>query len=315
MHYFFRFFIVYFKLENFKHPSAQILLKEKLMTDITLSWHNWGRLTLRTISPSQFLSIQKRELNYPVYEPSATEQSEISRIVNLLWISEYEYARKLFEQMRYTPRGESLEEFLFRLVVLVRDSSWGGWYERYPEYDYVRYGFLNEHEAYKASSTPLSELLKMSDPHFSSIDGLVNVGFKDNFITDKRFDKSELERVAGIIPAEYHAQIRLPLVFLNPATGNFQGKYKLIGSKLEEFLVQTLLKQTKVTLEKFKETPYVKTFDSITTLRRRGFNKIYKVFYNFQGNELSSDSSSVWLNARHDPYWPKSVQAQLSDSF
>lgn len=270
------------------------------MTNISLQWHGWNRLELRTIFPSQLEAIEKGELKYPIIdEPSATRQSFIHRLVMLLWIGEYEFARKLFEDSEYYHGGASLAEYLFDLVIMVREIGWGGWHFSHPEYYGVRYGFLYGREAFNVSTVPLSCLLKMDYPYFSSIDGLVDI----------KFDKGELERIAIMVPQKYHQELRLPLLLLRSQ----QGKYKLIGGKTEEFLLHTLLKLTKAPFEKFKETPYAQFVNDISTLRRRKFNTIYKVFFELEQAEFRSETSNVWLNARYDPYWPKSIQAPVSD--
>lgn len=201
------------------------------MSHFTLNWHNWERLILRTISPSQLSAIEKGELNYSIDEPSSTRQSFIDRLVKLLWIGEFEFARKLFDEPEYYYGGKSLEEYLFNLVVCVRQLGRPGWFFSHPEYDGVRYAFLYGDEAFKQSTIPLSNLLKMDAPSFSSIDGLVNV----------TFDKTELKRIASIVPQAYHQELRLPLILFGPM-GDYPGKYKFLGGKTESFLLQKLLK-------------------------------------------------------------------------
>jgi len=263
------------------------------LADSSFEWHLWDRLKLRTIPPSQLPVIEKRleELKcYGLQEPSATDQSFIHRLVLLLWVDETEFARRLFEESKYHFRGESLEEFLFQLVVCVRERGWRGWFFDHPEYGSVQYCTLWEPQAFKLSTTPLSELLKMDNPCFSSIDGLMDI----------KFDKSELEKVANLIPQEFHQELRLPLILLGPLRGDYQGKYKLIGGKLEDFLLQNLLKLTTAPFDKFKETDYGKLIGNISTLKRRKFKTIYKVFFEFDRSEMSG----VWLSSRYDhPYW------------
>lgn len=194
------------------------------MADILLEWHGWDRLRLRTISPSQILAIEKNELHYSIAEPSCREQSSIDRLVKLLWIGEFEFARKLIANSENRSLG-SFEEYLFNLVICVQGSGWGGWHFSHPEHNHgVHYSFLYGNEAFKQSSMPLSDLLKMDVPCFSSIDGLVDV----------KFDKTELERVATIIPQELQKELRLPLILFGPL-GDYPGKYRLVGSKIEEF--------------------------------------------------------------------------------
>lgn len=260
--------------------------------------------------PSQWLAIERGELNYSLDEPSSTRQSLINRLVKLLWIGEFEFARKLFDDPEYYRSGYSLEEYLFNLVVCVRQSGWGGWYFSHPEHNGVRYAFLYGNEAFRLSTTPLYDLLKMDNPSFSSIDGLVDV----------TFDRTELERVASIVPQEYHKDLRLPLILFGPlgdylGTHDYQGKYKLLGGRTEDFLLQKLLKLNKAPFDKFKETQGLKFVDNISTLNRRKFRTIYKVFFKLDRAESRSELSGVWLNARYDPYWPRSIQASLSNQF
>jgi uncharacterized protein (UPF0216 family) len=141
--------------------------------------------------------------------------------------------------------------------------------------------------------------MNMDNPCFSSIDGLVDI----------KFDKGELERIATMVPQKYHQELRLPLLLLRCQ----QGKYKLIGGKNEEFLLHTLLKLTNAPLEKFKETPYTHFVDDIATLRRSKSNTIYKVFFELEQDQLPSETETVWLYARYDPYRPKPIQAPESD--
>ncbi len=129
------------------------------MASVTLNWHGWDRLKLRTILPSQLIAIEKGELKYPfIDEPSATKQSFIHRLVNLLWIGEYEFARKLFEDSEYYHGEANLAEYLFNLVIIVQEEGWGGWHFRHPEYYGVRYGFLYGHEALNVTTIPLVKL-------------------------------------------------------------------------------------------------------------------------------------------------------------
>jgi hypothetical protein len=89
----------------------------------------------------------------------------------------------------------------------------------------------------------------------------------------------------------------------------------LIGGKLEEFLLQTLLKQTKASIDKFKETQGAKIFDNLSTLHRRGFYEVYSIFFNIDPDSTLSEMGNVWINARHNPYYPKPIQATLSEHF
>lgn len=128
----------------------------------------------------------------------------------------------------------------------------------------MSYGILDQ--AFNLSTAPLSDLLKMDKPSYSSIDKLVNVDF----------NKRELERIAKIIPQQYHQELRLPLIFLR----NIQeyDDYKLIGGSVEAYLLNNLLKLTDLRFEKYSEERYLYKGNSISTLKRRRFNTIYKIF-------------------------------------
>jgi len=115
------------------------------------------------------------------------------------------------------------------------------------------------------STIPLSTLLKMDKPHFSSVDGLITVDF----------DKHELVRIAKIVPEENQKELRLPLILLTKEIGYVE-PCKPVGTRLENILLQKLLKLTKVPFEKYAEVEE-KELTSISMLRRRRFNTICKV--------------------------------------
>jgi len=254
------------------------------MSTSLFNWHVWDRIRLRTLSPLQFSSLEKQLLethSFSLHEPSSTDQSFIHRLVLLLWIDEIELAQELWKKEKHHFLESSLEETLFKLVICEREGP--GWGYRHPEFDnLVRYCVLWEEQAFKLSTIPLSDLLSMDKPNFSSVDGLIDV----------QFDKSELERIANIVPKEYHRDLRLPLIFLGPITDEYQGKYKVIGSNLENFLLQKLLKLTSVSFEKYK-VESVKSVNKISTLNRRRFKTIYKVFPHFE-------RSPVWLSVTYN---------------
>jgi uncharacterized protein (UPF0216 family) len=118
---------------------------------------------------------------------------------------------------------------------------------------------------FKLSTIPLSALLKMDKPHFSSVDGLITVDF----------DKGELARIAKIVREEYQKELRLPLILLTNEIG-YVAPCKAVGTRLENMLLQKLLKLTKVPFEKYAEIKQ-KELTSVSMLRRRRFNTIYKV--------------------------------------
>ena len=197
------------------------------------------------------------------------QQIIIHRIVLLLWIGEIEFAQSVFEENKYILLEYSLEELLFRLIIFEKDIFDHGFLD-HPEFTYqVRYGILDYDRAFKLSTAPLSDLLKMDKPSYSSIDGLVNIDF----------NQRELERIAKIIPQQYHQELRLPLIILRNI--HEYGGYELIGNWLETYLLNNLLKLSDVRFEKYAEERYLfrrTKVNSISTLKRRRFNTIYKIF-------------------------------------
>jgi len=194
----------------------------------------------------------------------------IHRIVLLLWIGEIEFAQCVLEENKYFLFEDSLEDLIFRLIIYEKSINGHSAFLYHPEFtNRVIYGILDYDRAFKLSTASLSDLLKMDKPSFSSIDGLVNVDF----------NKRELERIAKIIPQQYHQELRLPLILLRSIHG--YGGYELIGNWLETYLLNNLLKLSDVRFEKYAEERYLfrrTKVNSISTLKRRRFNTIYKIF-------------------------------------
>jgi uncharacterized protein (UPF0216 family) len=244
-------------------------------SDSPTKWHSWYRKPLRTLTEAQQEAIQNRELDYYFDEPSITRQQSIHRLAMLLWINEIEYACQFFD----TPKcdhhfGHSLAEHVFRMVVLMH-TQWGGGFV-HPEYGYVHYAYLSEGSAVQASTASLSDLLQMDQPQVVSVDGFV----------DERLDMCELKRIAEIVPEQHHKDLRLPLILLPPSS-QYNGNYKLLGGRIEEFLLKNLLKLNVGSFEKFVETRGCKFVEDISSLRRRKFCTIYRVF------EVSGERSEL----------------------
>ena len=153
------------------------------------------------INPEQSLiSNQIRDMWCPKLQVRV--QLIIHRIVLLLWIGEIEFAQSVLEENKYFLLVDSLEDLLYTLIIYESSMNGHSAFLYHPEFtDRVIYGILDYGRARKLSTAPLSDLLKMDKPSFSSIDGLVNVDF----------NKRELERIAKIIPQQYHQELRLPL--------------------------------------------------------------------------------------------------------
>ncbi|MEM3759586.1 MAG: DUF61 family protein [Candidatus Bathyarchaeia archaeon] len=242
----------------------------------TENWHNWDRLKLRMLPVSQIHlalpGVLYRRLSWKT-------QHFMHRLVLLTWIGESELARKLWEEEKdqhYFWKMD-FEDFLFRVLIL-KDCLSGN---MHPEVSgIVEYLLLEEEDAFKLSTTPLFELLKMDKPHFSSVDGLIIVDF----------DKQELVRIAKIVPERYQKELRLPLILLRKAAG-YMEPYKHIGTKLENLLLQRLLKLTGVPFEKFAKVKEKRQLKNISMLRRRKFNTIYKVL---------PEESTIWLSTAYE---------------
>jgi len=256
-------------------------------------WHVWDRVKLRTLTPSQYSMFRERWDRLLLCEFSATVRSFIHRLVLLMWIDETRLAERLWKEewenkiilTPYDMRNiQNLEDLLFRLLIC--EKEFGGGYH-HPEFrGPVEYYVLKEEEAFKLSTAPLSELLKMDKPSISSADGLINIGF----------DKHELERVAEMVPERHHGELRLPLILLK-ASIDYTGTYKAVGSKLENFLIQKLLKLTNIPFERYTEAEGIKVIESISMLKRRKFNTIYKVL---------PEREPLWLSITYDnPSFPE----------
>jgi uncharacterized protein (UPF0216 family) len=246
------------------------------MDSPTEGWHSWEIVNLRRLPISQLHSalpgVLYRRLSW-------NTQHFMHRLVLLTWIGENELAKKLWEEEKeqhYFWKVD-FEDFLFRVLIL--KGSLSG--KRHPEFSgIVEYLLLEEEDAFKLSTTSLFELLKMDKPHFSSVDGLITVDF----------NKHELVRIANIVPERYHKQLRLPLILLRKEAG-YMEPYKHIGTKLENMLLQRLLKLTKAPFENFAKIEEKRKLTSISMLRRRKFNTIYKVL---------PENSTIWLNIAYE---------------
>jgi uncharacterized protein (UPF0216 family) len=171
------------------------------------------------------------------------------------------------------------EDFLFRVIIC--EKQIGGGYS-HPEFEgIVEYNLLEEEDAFKLSTIPLSELFKMDMPRFSSVDGLIKVDF----------DKHELQRIAKIVPEMYQKELRLPLILLRKSN-YYEEPCKFVGTKLENMLLQKLLKLTEAPLEKYTEIEEKRELRRISMLRRRRFNTIYKVL---------PEHSTIWLRTTEQP--------------
>lgn len=253
-----------------------------------VGWHSWDRTKLRMLPVSQYDLFEKasKELFFErgiVFRYlSGTSEFFLHRSALLTWIGELKLAKKLWEEekeRRYL-WGMDFEDFLFR--VLIFEIRVGGGY-LHPEFrGLVNYNLLDEEEAFKLSTIPLSELLKMDKPHFSSVDGLVAVDF----------DKHELGRIEKAVPEKYRKELRLPLILLRKEDWGYVESYKAIGTKLENMLLQRLLKLTKAPFDKYMEFEERKELTNISMLRRRRFKTIYRIL---------PETSTIWLDTTYHP--------------
>ena len=239
-----------------------------------VEWHSWNRIKLRMLPVSQhdtFLDIRGTPLF--TYLSRKTEIF-MQRLVLLTWIGELDLAKKLWEeekeQHHFWGFPATFEDFLFRVLI------WVGGLSDHPEFYNVQYLLLSEEEAFKLSTIPLSELLKMDKPHFSSADGLITVDF----------NKQELERIAKIVPERYKEKLRLPLILLKNIPMIYE-EYKVVATKLENMLLQKLLKITEAPFDTYAKIEEKREITSISMLRRRRFDTIYKIL---------PESSTIWLN-------------------
>ena len=250
------------------------------MDPLTIGWYSWYRIKLRTIQWSQLDSFFKRAKDRRFRYLSSTTELFIQRLAQLTWIGELDLAMDLWEEkkQRYLGFLHSFEEFLFR-VILFEDNNPGPVYQ-YPEFQKVTYFILWEDDAFKFSTIPLSELLNMDRPHFSSADGLVNVDF----------DKRELVRIAEMVPEIYHEKLRLPFILLEKMPSYYA--YMTFGTKLENTVLKNLLKITETPIEKYTETIEKCDLTNISMLGRRKFKTIYKIL---------PELSIVWLSKTYQP--------------
>lgn len=261
-------------------------IKVGLVMDLpTVGWHFWDRIKLRMLPVSQYNSFERiskevfpeRGIVFRYF--SGITEFFLHRLALLSWIGELELARKLWEEekeRRYL-WGMDFEDFLFRVIICEIRIGSG---HKHPESgSLVEYHVLDEEDAFKLSTIPLSELLKMDKPHFSSVDGLVTVDF----------DEHELRRIAKIVQEKYQKELRLPLILLRKVKGYVE-PYKAVGTKLENMLLQRLLKLTEAPFETYSEVEEKRELTSISMLRRRRFKTIYKVL---------PETTTIWLSTTH----------------
>ena len=266
-------------------------------------WPCWERTRLRVLSSSQESVIRTR-LSCRLYEPLGEDQWFVHRLVLLFWIGEIELAKRLWNEEKSHFFGDSLEDFLFR-VVIRKDVHRG---LAHPEFGLVRYYGMSEEFAFLMSTAPLSDLLKRARQEGYSRDWyssrFVDFLSLDGFVKVHGFSKKELERVAIIVPQEYHEKVRLPLILLTSMDEvrymyeldtriyKYRGKYKVVGSSLENFLLQKLLKLTSTRFERYAKAESIRTVNSISMLKRRKFYTIYAIF--------PEAPSGVWLSTTYE---------------
>ena len=248
-----------------------------------VNWHSWDRIKLRMPPVSRhdaFLDICGTPLFR--YLSSKTEIF-MQRLVLLTWIGKLDLAKKLWEEEKEHHHiwgfPATFEDFLFRVLIW---KGLGG-PSVHPEFDNVQYLLLDEEDAFKLSTIPLSDLLKMDKPHFSSADGLITADF----------NKQELERIAKIVPERYKEKLRLPLIFLKKIPLLYD-EYKVVGTKLENMLLQKVLKITEAPFDTYAKIEEKRELRSISMLKRRIFYTIYKILPEF---------STIWLNIKYREPW------------
>ena len=243
-------------------------------------WHYWDRIKLRMIPISKYDSFFRRPKDIFFRYLSSTTEIFMERLILLTWIGELRLAEKLWEEEKDRhPVYEfptTFEEFLFRVLICERDL---GRIYFHPEFHGVTYLLLEKEDAFKLSTILLSELLEMDEPYFSSVDGLITVDF----------DKHELGRISKIVPEKYQKELRLPLILLKKYWG-CEDPYTFIGTKLENMLLQKILKLTDASFEKYAEVEEKIEIAGITMLRRRRFNTIYKIL---------PETSKIWLSTMY----------------
>lgn len=130
-------------------------------------WHYWDRVKLRIFPISQSSSTFPERRIFFLYL-SGTIEFFFQRLALLTWIGELELARKLWEEEKKRRYfwGMDFEDFLFRVVVY-KDVISG---YMHPEFrEIIGYRLLREEDAFKLSTIPISELLKMDKPHFRQL--------------------------------------------------------------------------------------------------------------------------------------------------
>jgi len=242
-----------------------------------MRWHYWYRIKLRTLQWSQIDTFFERTDDLFFSYLSHPTLIFIQRLALLTWIGELELATQLWEKEKlvYNWFPDNFEEFLFRLFI-IEDNNPGPVYI-YPEFHKVKYLLYDEGDAFTSSTIPLSELLKMDKPHFSSA---------DNFITVD-FDNRELERLAKMVPEEHHEQLRLPFILLREMPRR-KYLYQIAGTSMEKKYLRRLLKISDTPRSKNTVVNEYSGLDSITMLGKRRFKTIYKIL---------PESSLIWLNA------------------
>jgi uncharacterized protein (UPF0216 family) len=205
---------------------------------------------------------------------SGSDEYFLHQLALLTWIGELKLAQKLWEEVK--ARGgyfwqREFEDYLFSAIICEKQIGSGF---DHPEFGFVGYNILDETESFKLSTAPLSELLVMGKPCFSSVDGLITIDF----------DRRELERIAKIVPESYQKELRLPLILLKKLKE--YDSYKVVGTKLENMLLQKLLKLTGAPFDKYADVAQKTEVSGISMMGRRKFKTIYKVL---------PESSSIWL--------------------
>lgn len=244
-----------------------------------------------------------RHLLQNLYEIRGRDGIFIHRLVLLFWIGEIELAKRSWEEESSHFFGDSLEDFLFR-VVIGKDVHRG---YSHPEFGLVNYYEMSEKCAFIMGTAQLSDLLKLNTHRGLSRGGysphLMRFSSLDRFVEAHKFDKNELERIATIVPKEYHEKIRLSLILLrsmNELTDmheldadlyKYHGKFKAVGSNLENFLLHKLLKLTSARFETYAKAEDIRTVDSSSTLKRRKFYTVYTIF---------PKPSCVWLSTTYE---------------
>lgn len=251
-------------------------------------WHSWDRIKLRVLLYSQqdtFIALRGTPtFRVLIYKTEVF----MHRLVLLTWIGDFGQAKKLWEEEKEQHHAyrfpATFEDFLFR--VLIWEKLGPGLHYDYPGFHNVKYLLLDEEEAFKLSTIPLSELLKMDKPHFSSIDGLITIDF----------NKQELERIAKMVPDRYKEKLRLPLILLEKIPSGYD-EYEVVGTKLENMLLQKLLKITKDPFDTYDKIEEKRELTNISMLRRRKFDTVYKIL---------PESSRIWLKIKYqNPMWKK----------